>query len=119
MPLACGIIRLPGRGLEALPTLGRLRDGLSQWRNRLPRVSRERLARVYEGGFASSDREPQSQASGAQGPEWLPKFDYYLDRSEEHTSEFQSPCNLVCRLLLEKKTRRYTVNTYRATAHSA
>src|SRR5688500_13928792 len=26
-----------------------------------------------------------------------------LDRSEEHTSELQSPCNLVCRLLLEKK----------------
>src|SRR5256885_12982536 len=28
------------------------------------------------------------------------------DRSEEHTSELQSPCNLVCRLLLEKKTPR-------------
>src|SRR5256885_3859495 len=27
-------------------------------------------------------------------------------RSEEHTSELQSPCNLVCRLLLEKKTFR-------------
>src|ERR1039457_7325894 len=26
-------------------------------------------------------------------------------RSEEHTSELQSPCNLVCRLLLEKKTQ--------------
>src|SRR2546426_11700422 len=26
-------------------------------------------------------------------------------RSEEHTSELQSPCNVVCRLLLEKKTR--------------
>src|SRR5256885_7596961 len=26
-----------------------------------------------------------------------------LKRSEEHTSELQSPCNLVCRLLLEKK----------------
>src|SRR5256885_2857651 len=26
------------------------------------------------------------------------------DRSEEHTSELQSPCNIVCRLLLEKKT---------------
>src|SRR5688500_19376968 len=26
-------------------------------------------------------------------------------RSEEHTSELQSPCNLVCRLLLEKKTK--------------
>src|SRR5256885_10769169 len=28
-------------------------------------------------------------------------------RSEEHTSELQSPCNLVCRLLLEKK-KKYT-----------
>src|SRR5256885_8400605 len=27
-------------------------------------------------------------------------------RSEEHTSELQSPCNLVCRLLLEKKNPR-------------
>src|SRR5256885_5639709 len=26
-----------------------------------------------------------------------------IGRSEEHTSELQSPCNLVCRLLLEKK----------------
>src|SRR5256885_11649190 len=38
------------------------------------------------------------------------------DRSEEHTSELQSPCNLVCRLLLEKKnknkpTRCYGTNT--------
>src|SRR5688500_6350939 len=29
-------------------------------------------------------------------------------RSEEHTSELQSPCNLVCRLLLEKKNKQYT-----------
>src|SRR2546426_7437547 len=29
-------------------------------------------------------------------------------RSEEHTSELQSPCNLVCRLLLEKKKTRKT-----------
>src|SRR2546426_8863609 len=29
------------------------------------------------------------------------------DRSEEHTSELQSPCNLVCRLLLEKKKNYY------------
>src|SRR5215467_16298241 len=28
-----------------------------------------------------------------------------LRRSEEHTSELQSPCNLVCRLLLEKKKK--------------
>src|SRR5256885_12263537 len=31
-------------------------------------------------------------------------------RSEEHTSELQSPCNLVCRLLLEKK-KSYTLST--------
>src|SRR2546426_9015691 len=29
-------------------------------------------------------------------------------RSEEHTSELQSPCNLVCRLLLEKKNTRHS-----------
>src|SRR5205807_8409463 len=29
-----------------------------------------------------------------------------VGRSEEHTSELQSPCNLVCRLLLEKKKKR-------------
>src|SRR5256885_4299270 len=29
-----------------------------------------------------------------------------MGRSEEHTSELQSPCNLVCRLLLEKKKQR-------------
>src|SRR2546426_1380089 len=28
-------------------------------------------------------------------------------RSEEHTSELQSPCNLVCRLLLEKKKKTH------------
>src|SRR5256885_7444920 len=33
-------------------------------------------------------------------------------RSEEHTSELQSPCNLVCRLLLEKK------KTHRPLSHS-
>src|SRR2546426_6448640 len=31
-------------------------------------------------------------------------------RSEEHTSELQSPCNLVCRLLLEKKKRSNKTN---------
>src|SRR2546426_2943458 len=31
--------------------------------------------------------------------------DLTVERSEEHTSELQSPCNLVCRLLLEKKKR--------------
>src|SRR2546426_9139729 len=33
------------------------------------------------------------------------------DRSEEHTSELQSPCNLVCRLLLEKKKITHTTSS--------
>src|SRR5688500_19355260 len=32
--------------------------------------------------------------------------DLHRHRSEEHTSELQSPCNLVCRLLLEKKKNK-------------
>src|ERR1022692_973257 len=36
----------------------------------------------------------------------IPQFLHFAPtRSEEHTSELQSPCNLVCRLLLEKKKR--------------
>src|SRR2546426_2591480 len=34
-------------------------------------------------------------------------------RSEEHTSELQSPCNLVCRLLLEKKKKKKHRETHR------
>src|ERR1039457_5930738 len=34
-------------------------------------------------------------------------------RSEEHTSELQSPCNLVCRLLLEKKKKTNKTETVR------
>src|SRR5256885_7983929 len=42
-------------------------------------------------------------------------------RSEEHTSELQSPCNLVCRLLLEKKIRysaRHPPRFARGRSHS-
>src|SRR5256885_11123472 len=34
-------------------------------------------------------------------------------RSEEHTSELQSPCNLVCRLLLEKKKKKHILQSQR------
>src|SRR2546426_5193338 len=41
-----------------------------------------------------------SEALRSHDAKWL------AARSEEHTSELQSPCNLVCRLLLEKKKNR-------------
>src|SRR5256885_6591777 len=37
-------------------------------------------------------------------------------RSEEHTSELQSPCNLVCRLLLEKKKQQNNISSILANA---
>src|SRR2546426_7640562 len=41
------------------------------------------------------------------------RFNYLREpRSEEHTSELQSPCNLVCRLLLEKKKKREQSETF-------
>src|SRR5256885_5485862 len=40
------------------------------------------------------------------------------NRSEEHTSELQSPCNLVCRLLLEKK-KNFGIAVYCNQHHSA
>src|SRR5205807_10623869 len=55
----------------------------------LPILMHRRLARCS----AESRRLLEVLAAGAQ------------PRSEEHTSELQSPCNLVCRLLLEKKKR--------------
>src|SRR5256885_12529408 len=54
----------------------------------------------------------QDAAIGIAGEHGIPHFLINLwallarfqnSRSEEHTSELQSPCNLVCRLLLEKK----------------
>src|SRR2546426_6074473 len=42
----------------------------------------------------------------AQRPYAMLILEGILQRSEEHTSELQSPCNLVCRLLLEKKKQK-------------
>src|SRR5256885_6795618 len=51
-----------------------------------------RIAEVIE-EICGDDREPHLEELAH----------HFLERSEEHTSELQSPCNLVCRLLLEKK----------------
>src|SRR5256885_12718227 len=46
------------------------------------------------------------ESEGRRGPVSAPRT-----RSEEHTSELQSPCNLVCRLLLEKKIHHAHTNS--------
>src|SRR5256885_10726641 len=65
--------------------------------------------------FRSLLRDPQRQVKGRVRPGALEhraadRIQIKCFRSEEHTSELQSPCNLVCRLLLEKK-KDYSVNS--------
>src|SRR5205807_9592993 len=62
---------------------------------------------VDDAGFRRMHRgdtgERRLEALGHRGVDDLDAFHAVRPRSEEHTSELQSPCNLVCRLLLEKK----------------
>src|SRR5688500_19439117 len=53
---------------------------------------------IRERGTGRSDRRRRTVATGID-------LRGRRTRSEEHTSELQSPCNLVCRLLLEKKKK--------------
>src|SRR2546426_4638839 len=53
----------------------------------------------------------QEQATGDRDGHGRRAGEALLERSEEHTSELQSPCNLVCRLLLEKKKKMNKVLT--------
>src|SRR3989454_6023486 len=84
---------------------------------------------VSRSGFASSPpralhqptlfgaRGPSGRASCANVPGYAAPVDSArsaepgnpIVRSEEHTSELQSPCNLVCRLLLEKKKKKIRI----------
>src|SRR2546426_2699178 len=68
----------------------------------------------------SQPQQPSGSPAAAQTPAAAPsdpaaQIDQLIKkaneqmRSEEHTSELQSPCNLVCRLLLEKKKKKIKV----------
>src|SRR2546426_4440292 len=81
----------------------------------------ERRARAIRQGHAVAvldvgvGREGKDLAAAARAEDdGLGRDDLDLpggERSEEHTSELQSPCNLVCRLLLEKKKQNNVTNT--------
>src|SRR5256885_2634272 len=59
-------------------------------------------ARIIVGAFCSIHAEARVLGGGEHVIDRASTFPLNA-RSEEHTSELQSPCNLVCRLLLEKK----------------
>src|SRR5215467_7638785 len=73
---------------------------LAMWHGQfllLPKLKPKRTADVR----AMVSRHGDAEIIGAVLQEF--GMDLIRGRSEEHTSELQSPCNLVCRLLLEKK----------------
>src|SRR3989454_4884427 len=72
-----------------------VRDALGALEPRRP-AGRERALQL--GRALGLDAPHRGAAASRRQP-----HDHAGDRSEEHTSELQSPCNLVCRLLLEKK----------------
>src|SRR5256885_16222017 len=58
---------------------------------------------ISDGGAAHGFSWPSAAWPGRRRPIASASQNTRVARSEEHTSELQSPCNLVCRLLLEKK----------------
>src|SRR3989454_12138917 len=85
---------------------GRQREGVLRGRGsarRKPRGYGDRrpgAVAVHGPGTYASDHRPPGRPVSARA------------RSEEHTSELQSPCNLVCRLLLEKKKKKKRAKNY-------
>src|SRR5256885_4037110 len=74
-----------------------------------------------ERGCGSRFGHPWACRRGRGGrKEWVRRLEWLKGvvdgRSEEHTSELQSPCNLVCRLLLAKKKNRTSTTTMSETA---
>src|ERR1039457_6927426 len=93
---ACGIDTRVDAGLYPATALARERDhGYAPARQTEPRAHAGALDfgfyRVHRGGLLQRVARRETIRRH--------------QRSEEHTSELQSPCNLVCRLLLEKKTK--------------
>src|SRR5256885_10763215 len=68
------------------------------FRSRTEFSRRFRFQHRCDEGFLSRDGDELARRRSV-----LRQKSFVTSRSEEHTSELQSPCNLVCRLLLEKK----------------
>src|SRR5256885_11322234 len=69
---------------------------------RPPRSTLFPYTTLFRSSWATARARPSAEVASSTVPKVSGRGSY-LGRSEEHTSELQSPCNLVCRLLLEKK----------------
>src|SRR5688500_2375264 len=106
-----GAGRMIGRSAKAIPSDARDRSGLPSTGTRdvghAAQAGGATLRWTPQGGAPLADKGPERSRSRAGHPHVETRPDprsaeASTRRSEEHTSELQSPCNLVCRLLLEK-----------------
>src|SRR5256885_9184258 len=95
------MIRRPPRS-TLFPYTTLFRSGTGRPRVLLDRCPPPRVAPDEERD-ADQDDDRADGDRGDSGPAHV--------RSEEHTSELQSPCNLVCRLLLEKKKKHNIIQS--------
>src|SRR5688500_19307467 len=83
-----------------------LHDALPIW------FGRSEFRRESHGNSDEDKRRGRRGDGGGEGHEnhhHAAQFPNGAHRSEEHTSELQSPCKLVCRLLLEKKKKYHAL----------
>src|SRR2546426_3351208 len=79
---------------------------LEQAGQELPVVHIRAMSRVFVAAGAGVDANTLPLRAVEPLQYAVVEADEGAERSEEHTSELQSPCNLVCRLLLEKKKKK-------------
>src|SRR5256885_7184319 len=100
--LAQALARAPDPESLATDALCHISAALSVLEMHVERSNRAMVVGVHDllrSYHLKADRAAAEQPDEALASSVLPQ------RSEEHTSELQSPCNLVCRLLLEKKKK--------------
>src|SRR3989454_3806084 len=73
----------------------------------IPRITERSPSRFPDGAACRAATPPPAPSPAPRRPPAPRPSLRRSGRSEEHTSELQSPCNLVCRLLLEKKKTKH------------
>src|SRR5256885_3811098 len=100
------MIRRPPRStLFPYTTLFRSRHRFGRLRGEMPEDAGRRVTDAEQTPLALGDHLEPHRRLVESRIALLELAQRYPGRSEEHTSELQSPCNLVCRLLLEKKKK--------------
>src|SRR5256885_7673324 len=101
--LTCGFLKVAGTAAPSLPDHARRSPWFLSGSDRIRLPVAAKIALTSAGASGASGVSPSPPQKPPLGTSTASILFGISARSEEHTSELQSPCNLVCRLLLEKK----------------